>query len=256
MGIPLFRGNMDSRAVINPRDQIRYDEAKSGRRRPYPEKLILCFTGEVLRSAQENHDVKLVEKNWWGWLYVVNGGGSQIGMLQSGIGDSFAGLVLELLIARGATDIIAVGTAGGLQRRLKIGDIVLVERAIRDEGVSYHYAKASKYALASARLNRKIEDVLRKMKLHYEKGTTWTNDAPFRETITDTRKFQKEGVLCVEMEAASLFSIGKFRGVDVGGLCWISDDISRLKWDPQFNTEAYDRGRNNAVEAAIRTFSI
>jgi uridine phosphorylase len=255
MGTPLLRGRTDPKAVINPGDQVRTTRGPTGRSKGYPKELILHFTGEVLKAARRNYDVKLVDKNWWGWLYQLKEGGSKIGLLQSGIGDSFAGLVLELLIAKGATNIIAIGTAGSLQHWLKIGDLVLTDRAIRDEGVSYHYAKPAKYSFPSARLNGRIEETLKKMKLEYSKGTAWTNDAPFRETVSDVKRYQKEGVLCVEMEAASLFSISKFRNIDLSSLHWISDDVSRLEWNPQFNSAAYNQGRDRVIEVAVRAFS-
>ena len=69
------------------------------------------------------------------------------------------------------------------------------------------------------------------------------------------KQFQKEGVLSVEMEAAAFFSVAKFRRMNVSSLVWISDDLSELKWNPQFNTKEYDAGRDYALEAAVRTFA-
>lgn len=253
MGAPLLRDTIDPRAIINPLDEVRQRRTRGGPAASYPTGLVLHFTAEVLKTVRRNYDAKLADKNWWGWLYTIRSGGSKVGVLQSGIGDSLAALVLELLIARGAADIIVVGTAGTLQRGLGIGEVVLTERAIRDEGVSYHYEKPSKYSLPSRGLNRRVEKTLREMKIPYAKGTTWTNDAPFREAVSDVRRFQREGALCVEMEAASLFSVARFRGVNISSLHWISDDVSGPKWDPRFNTAAYDRGRSNVVEAAVRT---
>jgi uridine phosphorylase len=250
--IPLTSGGVERRAIINPSDEIR----TSGRaRNRIPREIILCFTGEVVREARKRYDVKLLEKNWWGWLCTLKAGGSTVGLLASGIGDSFAGIVIELLIARGATDVLAIGTAGSLQSSLEIGDLVLTTRAIRDEGVSYHYAKPAKFAYPSPELNRRVEGALKELGVSYVKGTTWTTDAPYRETFGKARRFQKEGALCVEMEAASLFAIAKFRRVRLGTLHWISDDISRLRWNPQFESDETAQGRDEAIEAAVKTFS-
>ena len=56
-------------------------------------------------------------------------------------------------------------------------------------------------------------------------------------------------------EAAALFSIARFRKVNLSTILFVSDDVSRRKWNPQFNTPAYDEGRNLALEAAVRSFS-
>jgi acyl-CoA reductase-like NAD-dependent aldehyde dehydrogenase len=69
--------------------------------------------------------------------------------------------------------------------------------------------------------------------------------------VAEVGQFQKEGVLCVEMEAAALFSIAKFREVSLSSLLFMSDDISGFVWDPQFHSEDYRKGRNLALDAAV-----
>lgn len=252
MDIPLTFGRADDRAIINPSDEIGISIRSS---KKIPSQVILCFTSDVIKQAKRRYDVKLIEKNWWGWLHGLKTGGSTVGLLSSGIGDSFAGIVVELLIESGAKDILAIGTAGGLQQDLKMGDIILTTRAIRDEGVSYHYVSPSKYTRPSPELNQRVEGAMKELRFAYRKGVTWTTDAPYRETFGKARKFQKEGALCVEMEAASLFAIAKFRGVKLSSLHWISDDISRLKWNPQFHSSLTAQGRDRVIEATVKTFS-
>jgi hypothetical protein len=57
------------------------------------------------------------------------------------------------------------------------------------------------------------------------------------------------------MEAASLFSIAKFRHVNLSRIVWISDDVSHPGWNPQFRSTEYARGRDGALEAAVGVFS-
>ena len=247
--------NLQRRAVINPIDGIRDDEKHHGRGVPFPANCIVCFTGDVMRKAKGRYHFELLEKNWWGWMHQMATGSSKLGLVQFGIGDSFAALALELLIAKGVRNVIAIGTAGGIQRSLNIGDVILVTKAIRDEGVSYHYEAGSKYSNPSKRLNNRLENTLRSLGIPYRKGITWTTDAPYRETVAKVKQFQKEGVLSVEMEAAAFFSVAKFRRMNVSSLVWISDDLSELKWNPQFNTKEYDAGRDYTLEAAVRTFA-
>jgi uridine phosphorylase len=255
--IPLFRRRLATKAIINPKEQLRDDERRRGTKSPrYPRDCIVHFYDEILEEAKRRYQVELVQKNWWGWLYRVKSGSSEFGMMKFGIGDSLAGLSLELLAASGVRNLIVIGAAGGIQQSCRIGDVILATRAIRGEGVSYHYQMPSKYSFPSPELNRRIEGVLKGMGVGYQMGTTWTTDAPFRETIPEIRRYQEEGVLCVEQEAAALFSIAKFRKVNVSSLLFVSDDVSGRKWNPQFNTAAYDKGRDVVLEAAARAFSI
>lgn len=253
--IPLYRGKPRGKAIINPDEQLRNDQKQSGKKsRRYPKDCVVYFYGEILDEAKKRYSVDLMEKNWWGWLYVAELGSSRVGMMRFGIGDSLAGLSLEMLIVKGARNVIVVGAAGGIQKTCGIGDVILVTKAIRGEGVSYHYERAGRYSFPSAQLNIQIEGALERMQTPYRKGPTWTTDAPFRETFAEIRGFQKEGVLCVEQEAAALFSIAKYRRISLSALLFISDDVSGRKWNPQFNTPKYDVGRNAALEAAMETF--
>jgi uridine phosphorylase len=244
-----------AKAIINPIDQLRYDEKQGLPSVPYPRNVIACFSGEVIQEIKKRFKVRLVDRNWWGWIYEVRNGSSKVGLTKFGIGDSNAGISLELLIAKGVRNIIAVGTAGALQKGTKIGEVVLVSKAIRDEGVSNHYEPRRKFSYPSPTLTDVLERELKKAGTTYRKGTAWTIDAPFRETVNKAKRLQHEGVLAVEMEAAALFSIAKFRGADVASLIWISDNISRFKWDPQFYTKDYLKGRSAVVNAAIEAFS-
>lgn len=77
-----------------------------------------------------------------------------------------------------------------LQPELHPGDIVVVDRAIRDEGASYHYLPPAKYIEAGAQLADKLADAIRARGGVYRRGTTWTTDAPYRETREEVLYFQ------------------------------------------------------------------
>jgi len=95
--------------------------------------------------------------------------------------------------------------------------LVAVTKAIRDEGTSFHYLPASKDVACPA------PDVVPLLERELASstgwtvrcGSVWTTDAPYRETQTQLEKWAGEGVLAVEMQAASLFAFGAARGVSV-----------------------------------------
>ena len=91
-------------------------------------------------------------------------------------------IVLEELAMTGVKRFMSIGTAGTLQKRIKAGDLVVCDRAICDEGTSHHYREHSKYAHASEEMTAGIIASLKKRRRKYVVGTSWTIDAPFRET--------------------------------------------------------------------------
>jgi uridine phosphorylase len=100
-----------------------------------------------------------------------------------------------------------------------------------------------------------IEERLKAHKIPYDKGKTWTTDGPYRETKGKILKRRQEGCLTVEMEAAALFAVGKFRGVAVGQLLYGGDDVSGEVWDPrrgQSRVSVREKLFWLAVEACLR----
>ncbi|HEX3960419.1 MAG TPA: hypothetical protein VHZ03_27910 [Trebonia sp.] len=94
-------------------------------------------------------------------------------------------------------------------RRVR-GEMVVCTGAIRDEGVSHHYAPAEKFAWPSGTLTRRLAQALAAGGTAPHSGLAWTIDAPYRETMAEARSYQAEGVVCVEMEAAALFTVGRY----------------------------------------------
>ncbi len=149
-------------------------------------------------------------------------------------------------------NFLIVGTGGAIQKDFKIGDVVVCTKAIRDEGTSHHYLKSTKYALPSKVLSNKIEQALQKAKIKFRKGFSWTIDAPYRETVKELVTYRKEGVLTVEMEASALFSIGKYRNVNVAAVFVISDLITEKNWKPAFDSKIVHNTLINIFKTVVK----
>ena len=104
---------------------------------------------------------------------------------------------------------------------------MLVDKAIRDEGASYHYQKPSVYSETDRGLTGYLRKFLDKEKLKYDIRTTWTTDAFFRETSKVIDKRIKQGAVCVEMECASWCACAKFRGFKFAQLLYFSDTVKQ-----------------------------
>jgi hypothetical protein len=152
-----------------------------------------------------------------GWLkgaYLVPHGDCRILVLKvPGFGAPTAVMTLEELAAFGIKRFVNIGAAGGLQQNMSVGDIVICDRAIRDEGTSHHYLPAEEYVSSCPALTKNLCAAFDREGIPYSKGTSWTTDAPYRETIEEMRRYRSDGVATVEMEvsARSLSSATYYR---------------------------------------------
>lgn len=174
-------------------------------------------------------------------------------MKAAGIGAPTAVMTLEELIAIGVKNVISLGAAGGIQQDLNPGDIIICERAIRDEGTSHHYVAAEKFAHASADLTNRLIESVKKKGVSIRKGSSWTTDAPYRETIEELTRYRKEGVLTVEMEAAALFTVAAYRHVNVSSVFAISDVLNEDGWHQSYYSEEKIDGLQQIFNAALET---
>ena len=92
--------------------------------------------------------------------------------------------------------------------------------------------------------------------IHYSKGTTWTTDAPYRETIEELRQYCSEGVATVEMEASALFAVGAYRGVSVSSIFVISDILSEEDWNQGYHSEEKLESLKKTFEVALEAIAI
>jgi len=165
------------------------------------------------------------------WIYEYNYKGNKIALINPNVGGPISAMCFETAIARGYKKFIAVGGAGVLEPKLKVGKIVIIDSAIRDEGTSYHYLPASREIKVNQKILKIMEKELITRKIDHVVGKTWTTDAIFRETPEKIKIRKQENALIVEMEAASLISIAQFRDISLGYLICCGDDVSGEEWD-------------------------
>jgi uridine phosphorylase len=249
---PNFAGKHAHDAFFGPEDNIAYVrrlgmldgfEALDG--------IVLTYQRSVLTQALRAEGIGK-ERGHRG-IVTLPSTGHRIGLLGGfGFGAPMATLLLEDFVALGTTRFVSIGTAGGLQPGCRVGDVVLCERAVRDEGVSHHYLSPAVYADASPTLTDVLGEAIGS---DHVRGASWTIDTPYRETVEEARHYQAEGVLTVEMEAAALFAVGAYRGVDVASAFVVSDSLAELTWDPQMHSDttaaALDRLFGAAVAALV-----
>ena len=234
--IPIIKQKYNSKSIRTPKNFMNYRK-KIGKWPKFkaPKSVIICYDNRILDYVKKNY---LIEKYkvFCGDFFLLKGTNNKVAIFGNfGLGSPMIATRLEELIQFGVKNFISIGEAGALQKNTKIGDIIICNKAIRDEGVSYHYLKSSKYVFASKILLNKIITQLKDKKISFDIGPTWTTDAIYRQTESEIKKFQKEKILTIDMEIATLFAVAKYRNVKAGAILTISDSFANLKWNPKFH---------------------
>jgi uridine phosphorylase len=135
--------------------------------------------------------------------------GIAVGVVGNAVGAPFAVLVAEELFASGCQLLVSVTSAGQLDPTLALPATILVDRALRGEGVSYAYLQPSQFVAADPALIAAVADELGRAGLEAIQGGTWTTDAPFRETRSALEAAAAAGLQAVEMECAGLYAFAQ-----------------------------------------------
>lgn len=137
---------------------------------------------------------------------------------------------LDEFHAMGITKVMFCGGGGVLDRNIEVGQILVVDGAIRDEGFSYQYIAPSRVIYTNPETTDTIRKHLDEKRIPYLRGLTWTTDAIFRETADRISRRKAEGAKIVEMEQAGCIAVAQFRGFAYGALIYGGDDLSGSEW--------------------------
>ncbi len=166
--------------------------------------------------------------------------GITCGIIARTIGGPYAVLIAEQLQAAGAKLIVGLTSAGRVSPDLPLPCLVVVTGAIRDEGTSHHYLPPGREVACPTPATPLIERELLATGWTVRSGKVWTTDAPYRETTTQLQNWASEGVLAVEMQAASLFAFGVARQAAIASVAMVSNAIDHS--GQQFDTGSQEDG--------------
>jgi len=171
------------------------------------------------------------------------------------LGAPHAVMVMELLGLRGSDTFLSLGWCGSLQPDLEIGQIVLPESALSEEGTSAHYPLNDGPAGADLEWSKILAEGLEKQDLAFRAGRVWTTDAPFRETREKIKKYREEGILAVEMEASALMTVARFYDRAYAGLMVVSDEVWSEERKRGFDSKELTKGLTSAAETIVKVLS-
>jgi uridine phosphorylase len=162
-------------------------------------------------------------------LYRGTWAGEPFILVNPGIGAPATALVADKLHACGVDTFVGIGFAGIVHPLLQSGDIVVVERAIGEDGTSRAYLETTDEVLAAPIMKSALEGSLSEdPDAAYQCGTVWTTDTPYRETVKKAKAYRARGVHAVEMESAGLLAVAKRRGFRAGAMVVLSDSLCRV----------------------------
>lgn len=205
------------------------------------ERCVICFYQDVINDVVEERGARQVSTLFSVIgrhpIYEMDFKGNRLAFFHPLMGAPLTAGLLEEVIALGCRKFMACGSAGVLRSDIAVGHIVVPVSAVRDEGTSYHYLPPTREVQASPEAVSAIEQVLKRHSIPYILGKTWTTDAFYRETPGKVKLRREEGCLTVEMEAAALFAVARFRQVSLGQILCGGDDVSGEEWDARREVE-------------------
>lgn len=166
------------------------------------------------------------------------------GIIGRAVGAPFAVLVAEELFASGCKLLINITSAGQLVELGPTPYAILIERALRDEGTSYHYLPPSSYSFLDPALREQLVSRWDMMSLPLYVGTSWTTDAPFRETEVMLDWGREQGILAIEMEVAALYALAEAKQYPIVCFAYVTNQMAQTEGD-------FEKGHANGSLAAL-----
>lgn len=244
-----------SAAAMETDENLALIEPRKGKReKALPPAAVLIFTPLDLEVFSKRFPQRPSMNNriYLSDAYAGEYGGVPIALVGPMLGAPQAVMVLEKMIALGVRKVFAVGWCGSLQGRVSVGDVVVPDSAVSEEGTSDHYPLGGG-ALRGP--SNELRDPLiadlsaRGVKVH--EGSVWTTDAPYRETRRKVLQYQKSGVLAVDMETSALLTVAAFRQIRLAVVLTVSDELHSMHWVHGYREPRFLETREKVVDAVL-----
>ncbi len=211
-----------------------------------PEICILDPDGDIEEYVIQKYNAQL-NKAWACYhtkLFEFNHDDIKIGIIGRAVGASFAVLLAEQLFTSGCKLLLSMTSSGQLVQPMEPPYFILIEKAVRDEGTSYHYLPATEFSFMQKELKEKLQVAFDKLDLKIFTGSTWTTDAPYRETEEAINYYKDKGIHAVEMEASALYAFAQARNKDVICFAHVTNQMASVEGD-------FEKGEHNGSKDAL-----
>jgi uridine phosphorylase len=211
-----------------------------------PPVCILDPDGDIVRRLLAGSEARL-ETAWACYhtqLFSFSRSGVDFGIVGCAVGASFAVLIAEEMFASGCKLLISVTSSGQIVPVRLPPYFIVIDRALRDEGTSYHYMPASDYSYADPALIAALDGAFNALPIPVLTGATWTTDAPFRETQPAIEAMREKNLMAVEMEAAALYAFAQVRQKPVLCFAHVTNQMGRIDGD-------FEKGEADGTKDAL-----
>jgi len=240
--------NYNEPSVFSPENLLREARRqKSIKNCGAPKICVLDPDGDIVKYLlKENRAV--LNKCWACYhtdLYNFKLNNIEFGIIGCAVGGSFAVLLAEQLFVSGCSLLISITSSGLITHPKKDTHYILIKKALRDEGTSYHYLPPDIESKINPRILKELSPLFRKRELNIEPGDSWTTDAPYRETQTAIKYAEKKKINAVEMEAASLYAFAKAKNKNVVCFAHLTNTMAQHEGD-------FEKGIENGSVDSLR----
>jgi 5'-methylthioadenosine phosphorylase/purine-nucleoside phosphorylase len=151
--------------------------------------------------------------------------GKPVSVQSSGMGCPSAGIVIEELVMLGVKRILRVGTCGGLQADMRLGDLIVALTAVPADATARHLIGEPHVPTADWELVHGAVHAAKELGKPVRVGPIVSSDIFYNPDSGQYQRWSERGVLAVEMEAAILFTLGALRKIKTGCLLTVSDVV-------------------------------
>jgi len=247
-GPPILTGKKyEAPSVFEPANLLREARRQKGlSQADVPEICLLDPDGDILRALRRAGRATL-SRGWACYhteLFEFEHAALRFGIIGCAVGASFAVLLAEELFVSGCRLVLSMTSAGQIVSKGQPPYFVVIDRALRDEGTSYHYLPPADFADADPALVAEAMGALREVGLPVYQGAAWTTDAPFRETEAAIERARERNILAVEMEAAALYAFARARDKAVLCLAHVTNQMAVEAGD-------FEKGEADGAHASL-----
>lgn len=226
---------------------------------------IMCGVGDVEKYVLISGDPKRVEKiasflnesrkvgEYRGYVtYTGSVDGIGISACSTGIGCPSAAIVVEELAKIGVETFIRVGTTGGLQPKIEVGDIVIATAAVRADGTTRNYIPIEYPAVADFNVVSALIQAAEKLRRKVHLGPVLTSDAFYAENIEVLKRWSESNILSIEMECSAIFTLAGLKRLRAGAILAVDGNFLRGIKKGEFEPGEKTGELNERVQRAIK----
>ncbi|MDP3732107.1 MAG: hypothetical protein Q8R31_03620 [Candidatus Omnitrophota bacterium] len=182
-------------------------------------------------------------------MYTGTYQGIKITAINGGRFSTDTSITTEVMCNANIQNIIRIGTCGALSENIKVGDLVVVDKVIRGDGVTPYYVDKDFKTLADKKISDTLYEVAKNMGINIHRGITWTTDALLRETREIVEAKRKEGAIAVDMVSSALLTIAQTYNVKAGSILAVSDNV--ITGEMGFMNPLYYMAESNLINIAL-----